>query len=81
MPDPIPTEDAREALKFTRALAAALQKPVEERPTVEISVVLPVFDEAANLPVLVERRVAALRGEDLETVFVDDGSHDGGSAG
>ncbi|MGH7625917.1 MAG: glycosyltransferase, partial [Gemmatimonadaceae bacterium] len=43
-----------------------------------ISVVIPVFNEEANLPVLVPRLLAVLRGlaRPFEAIFVDDGSRD-----
>ncbi len=44
-----------------------------------VSVVIPTYREAENLPVLVPRLAQALRGADLtyEIVFVDDASEDG----
>jgi dolichol-phosphate mannosyltransferase len=94
----IPLSDPDAALEFCRALAGALNGRVHEgalaiprrqngyvrstqtRP--EISVVLPVFNEEQNLPVLYERLKAVLDGEGLtyEIVFVDDGSSDGSTA-
>lgn len=44
---------------------------------VEISVVIPTLNEAANVPRLVERLAAALRGRSYEVLIVDDGSRDG----
>jgi glycosyltransferase involved in cell wall biosynthesis len=54
----------------------------ENTETPELSVVIPVFDEAANLPRLVEELAAALRplGRRFEVLFVDDGSTDGSPA-
>jgi dolichol-phosphate mannosyltransferase len=50
-------------------------------PAPELSVVLPVHDEAANLPELHRRLTAALDGTiDYEVVFVDDGSRDDSAA-
>ncbi|NDY42763.1 glycosyltransferase family 2 protein [Dissulfurirhabdus thermomarina] len=48
-------------------------------PRPEISVVVPVYNEAPNLAPLAERLVAHLRplGRSFEIVFVDDGSTDG----
>ncbi len=46
----------------------------------EISVVIPVLNEAENIPVVVERLSAALSGVDWEAVFVDDDSPDGSAA-
>lgn len=45
----------------------------------DISVVIPVFNERANLRPLAERLVGVLTraGVAFETIFVDDGSHDG----
>lgn len=50
----------------------------DPRALPDISVVIPVFNEAANLAPLAERLVAALEGCALsfEAVFVDDGSQD-----
>ena len=43
----------------------------------ELSVVVPTFNEAANVSVLVERLAATLRGVAWEVIFVDDDSADG----
>jgi glycosyltransferase involved in cell wall biosynthesis len=42
-----------------------------------ISIVVPVFNEAENLPILQTELRAALTGLDHEIIFVDDGSTDG----
>ena len=42
-----------------------------------ISVVMPAHDEAASLARVVERTLAALAGEEVELIVVDDGSTDG----
>ena len=51
----------------------------ETSPTPELSVVIPVFDEAPNLPDLVKGLLAALEplARPFEVVFVNDGSKDG----
>jgi glycosyltransferase involved in cell wall biosynthesis len=87
----IPTADPQAALRFCQALAktlaikpngivvtageheAALQEP---RPA--ISVVIPVFDEEDNLPVLYQRLTQVLVEVEpfYELIFVDDGSRD-----
>ncbi|MGI9307554.1 MAG: glycosyltransferase [Gammaproteobacteria bacterium] len=46
----------------------------------EISVVVPTFREAANLPVLIPRIAAALAGRDFEIIIADDFSGDGADA-
>ncbi|MGN6271115.1 MAG: glycosyltransferase family 2 protein [Sphingomonas sp.] len=43
----------------------------------ELAVVIPTFNEAANVPVLVARLDAALKGRAWEAIFVDDDSPDG----
>ena len=43
---------------------------------VELSVVVPTLNEAANLPFLVQRIGGALRGRSYEILIVDDGSRD-----
>ena len=42
----------------------------------EISVVVPLFNEEENVPILQSELVAALEGCDYEIIFVDDGSSD-----
>jgi polyisoprenyl-phosphate glycosyltransferase len=81
----IPTEDAAAALAFCRQLAGMLGTLHDPQPTQappvtlpEISVVVPVFNEQENLPMLHQRLSAVLTALDLryELLFVDDGSHD-----
>ena len=57
----------------------------EARPTapgdaIELTVVVPTFNEAGNVPILVERLAAVLADISWEVVFVDDDSPDGTSA-
>ena len=42
----------------------------------EISVVVPLFNEEENVPILQSELTAALEGRDYEIIFVDDGSSD-----
>ncbi|MEB3199446.1 MAG: glycosyltransferase family 2 protein [Synechococcaceae cyanobacterium] len=53
--------------------------PTPSGSTPELSVVVPVFDEAASLTALVDQLLQALRplGRSFELVLVDDGSQDG----
>ncbi len=44
--------------------------------TVEISVVVPVYNEEENVPILIEEIAGALSQKDFEIVFVDDASTD-----
>jgi dolichol-phosphate mannosyltransferase len=44
-----------------------------------VSVVVPLFNEEENVPILQAELTAALRGLDYEIIFVDDGSADGTS--
>src|ERR1700760_103443 len=53
-----------------RADAAAIRAP-------ELSVVVPTYNEAENVPLLVEKLNGALAGIDWEVIFVDDDSRDG----
>ena len=93
-----PLDDPAEAMKFCRALAAAMDcvsnagerrlQPAhiaalmaqadESSPTPMLSIVIPVFNEAENLPTLHARLTDALNrlGVDYEIVLVDDGSKD-----
>lgn len=45
--------------------------------SLELAVVIPTFNERANVPVLVARLEAALEGHAWEAIFVDDNSPDG----
>src|SRR2546425_8320119 len=47
------------------------------RPPVDLSLVVPVYNECDSLPVLVEEVARALAGRSYEIVAVDDGSTDG----
>ena len=87
---PIPTDDPQAALAFCRQLATLVQAAGEykaaplpawaahEQPEPELSVVIPVYNEADNLPELLRRLTNVLTqvGSPYEIVFVDDGSHD-----
>src|SRR5258708_22695325 len=46
------------------------------RGQIELSVVVPALNEAENLPFLVQRIGAALRGRAYEVLVIDDGSTD-----
>ena len=50
------------------------------RPAPELSVIVPTFNERANVPILVERLAQVLGGGDWEVLFVDDNSPDGTAA-
>jgi glycosyltransferase involved in cell wall biosynthesis len=43
----------------------------------DVSVIAPVMDEAASLPLMYEQLVSSLQGFSFELIFVDDGSEDG----
>jgi dolichol-phosphate mannosyltransferase len=47
------------------------------RPAPELTIVVPTFNEKANIPILVERLAQLLTACDWEVVFVDDNSPDG----
>ncbi len=81
MSPPIPTDDPSAALQFCRTLAQMLSPtplfmPDRRRP--EVSIVIPVYEEEQNLPLLYERltRVMHETEPDYEVVLVDDGSRD-----
>jgi len=46
----------------------------------ELAVVIPTFNERANVPLLIEKLDVALRGRNWEAIFVDDDSPDGTAA-
>ena len=78
---PIPIDDPGAALHFCRTLAQLLSpdRPAAlEQPPLVLSVVIPVFQEEQNLPVLYQRLAAVMRRSiaTYEIIFVDDGSRD-----
>ncbi len=50
--------------------------PLEHQPA-EVSVIVPAWNEAENIPLLVPRVASALQGRRFEILIVDDGSPDG----
>jgi glycosyltransferase involved in cell wall biosynthesis len=87
----IPVDDAEDALRFCRALARQVAAElyvgvsdgqagagVQSVAQPELSVVLPVYNEAENISELYSRLVGVLEIEnlDFEILFVDDGSND-----
>jgi len=55
-----------------------MSHPTERKPEIEISVVIPVYNEEENLPPLISQLTEVLKGlgRSYEMVFVDDGSTD-----
>lgn len=77
----IPLEDPQAALLFCRELARVIESIPEPNPKSDkplLSIVIPVFNEEENLPVLYPRLARVLEGAfpNFEVVFVDDGSQD-----
>jgi dolichol-phosphate mannosyltransferase len=62
------------------ATPARAQETAAMRPAPEVSIVVPTFNERANVPLLVERLSRLLAACDWEVVFVDDNSPDGTAA-
>jgi dolichol-phosphate mannosyltransferase len=60
--------------------AAGADQAAVLRPAPELSIVVPTFNERANIPILVERLSRLLVSCDWEVVFVDDNSPDGTAA-
>src|SRR5690348_6798864 len=61
-----------------RGLAVVNAALEARRPGVDISVVIPAYNEEGNVPLLHEALVSTLEplGQTYELVYVDDGSHD-----
>jgi len=82
---PIPNQDSMAALEFCQKLNAFLNNSINQSTTYisrpEISIVIPVFNEAENLPVLYKRLVLVLKNEtpNFEIIFINDGSRDNSS--
>jgi len=62
------------------AALAHVNKLTGVRPAPELSIVVPTFNERANVPILVERLSRLLPSADWEILFVDDNSPDGTAA-
>jgi dolichol-phosphate mannosyltransferase len=64
------------------AAVPATAPPPDSKPrsAPEVCVVVPTFNERANVPILVERLARTLAGCDWEVLFVDDNSPDGTAA-
>jgi dolichol-phosphate mannosyltransferase len=60
-----------------KAAVATVSAAEAPRPAPELSVIVPTFNEQANIPILVERLGRVLAGRDWEVIFVDDNSPDG----
>jgi len=56
-----------------------MKPSIEQNEQIEISVVVPVYNEEGNLPVLIPKLLEVLKGlgRSYEMIFVDDGSSDG----
>jgi dolichol-phosphate mannosyltransferase len=63
-----------------KAAIAAASAAFASHPAPELSVIVPTFNEQANIPILVERLGRVLGGCDWEVLFVDDNSPDGTAA-
>ena len=63
---------------FGAHVAPARLAPQEARSNPELTIVVPVFNEAANIPVLIERLKPVLDRcvASFDILFIDDGSHD-----
>jgi dolichol-phosphate mannosyltransferase len=62
------------------AATRARERSTILRPAPELSIIVPTFNERANIPILVERLARLLTSCDWEIVFVDDNSPDGTAA-
>lgn len=75
------SESATSAIPAGSAAAAArVGTKSTVHPAPELSVVVPTFNERANIPILVDRLSRLLVSCDWEVVFVDDNSPDGTAA-
>ncbi len=68
------------AIDTLSAAAAPAAADIAVRAAPELTVVVPTFNERANIPLLVERLSATLASCDWEAIFVDDNSPDGTAA-
>ena len=79
MPGPVTEEIAAAGRPAARGAAAA-DDSAAVRPAPELSIVVPTFNERANVPILVERLSRLFPSNNWEVLFVDDNSPDGTAA-
>jgi dolichol-phosphate mannosyltransferase len=78
---PVPISDALHASSDSvRALQSAVANPSRIVVALELAVVVPTYNERANIPVLIERLERVLSGVRYEVIIVDDDSPDGTAA-
>jgi dolichol-phosphate mannosyltransferase len=65
---------------MTQAAVATNSRPALAPAAPEVTVVIPTFNERANVPLVVGKVAAALGGQAWEIIFVDDDSPDGTAA-
>jgi dolichol-phosphate mannosyltransferase len=65
---------------MTQAAIATNPRPAMAPAAPEVTVVIPTFNERANVPLVVGKVAAALDGQAWEIIFVDDDSPDGTAA-
>jgi dolichol-phosphate mannosyltransferase len=65
---------------MTQAAVATNPRPAMAPAAPEVTVVIPTFNERANVPLVVGKVAAALDGQAWEIIFVDDDSPDGTAA-
>src|SRR6516164_11418397 len=63
-------------LKTAASTASILEIPMTHASSPAVSVIVPLYNEEENVPILQAELRAALRGVDHEFIFVDDGSAD-----
>jgi glycosyltransferase involved in cell wall biosynthesis len=68
--------DSSPAKSSRKKTAASGQTP----DTVDVSVIIPVYNELDNVPLIYQALSQALNGRNYELIFVDDGSSDGSQA-
>ncbi len=79
MPGPVTEEIAAAAGPAARGAVAA-DDSAAVRPAPELTIVVPTFNERANVPILVERLSRLFPSNNWEILFVDDNSPDGTAA-
>jgi len=71
---------AMDSILSAKSPATPTRSTSAPRPAPELSIIVPTFNERANVPLLVERLARLLTSCDWEVVFVDDNSPDGTAA-
>jgi len=80
MQDPLSADVEDEIFGQTTGSAQLVRERAVQYKGPTLSIIVPTFNEAANVNVLIHRRRSVLADEDWEVIFIDNVSSDGKSS-